>query len=98
MAEYHRLRVPGGCYFFTANLAHRSDAALLIEHIDLRRHAVRHVRRERPFTIDAWVVLPDHILAAWTLPEGDADFSTRWQLIKHTLSRGLPAITRAAGV
>jgi putative transposase len=25
----------------------------------------------------------------WTLPEGDADFAMRWQLIKSTFSRGL---------
>lgn len=91
MAEYRRLRVPGGCYFFTVNLLRRRRTALLIENIDLLRHAVRHARRERPFTIDAWVVLPDHLHAIWTLPEGDADFSTRWRLIKHTFARGLPS-------
>jgi putative transposase len=26
----------------------------------------------------------------WTLPEGDADFSVRWRLIKSTFSRALP--------
>jgi putative transposase len=28
--------------------------------------------------------------AIWTLPIGDADFSTRWRLIKSGFSRGLP--------
>jgi REP element-mobilizing transposase RayT len=28
------------------------------------------------------VVLPDHLHTAWTMPEGDADFATRWRLIK----------------
>jgi putative transposase len=36
------------------------------------------------------VVLPDHLHAVWTLPEGDADFSLRWRLIKTVFSRGLP--------
>jgi REP element-mobilizing transposase RayT len=27
-----------------------------------------------PFHIDARVVLPEHMHALWTLPEGDADF------------------------
>jgi len=31
-------------------------------------------RRERPFRIDAWVVLPDHMHCVWTLPEGKEDF------------------------
>jgi putative transposase len=43
---------------------------------DLLREAVRRVRRSRPFSIDAWVVLPDHLHAVWTLPPGDDDFST----------------------
>jgi len=34
-------------------------------------------------------VLPDHLHALWTLPEGDADFSIRWSLIKSGFSRGL---------
>jgi len=28
--------------------------------------------------------------AVWSLPEGDADFSSRWSLIKSGFSRGLP--------
>jgi putative transposase len=26
------------------------------------------------------VTLPDHLHAIWTLPDGDADFATRWRL------------------
>ena len=37
---------------------------------------------QRPFTLEAAVVLPDHLHCIWTLPPGDADFSTRWRLIK----------------
>jgi putative transposase len=33
-------------------------------------------------------VLPDHLHALWALPDGDADFSTRWSLIKSAFSRG----------
>jgi putative transposase len=52
---------------------------------------VRETRAERPFRIDAWVVLPDHLHCLWTLPEGDAEYSVRWRLIKSRFSRGLPA-------
>ena len=48
------------------------------------------VRRSWPFSIDAWVVLPDHLHCLWTLPEGDADFATRWRLIKSGFARRLP--------
>jgi putative transposase len=34
--------------------------------------------------------LPDHLHAIWTLPGGDADYMTRWRLIKTAFSRGLP--------
>ena len=68
-----RNRVPGGTFFFTANLLdRRSD--LLVRHINVLGEAVRRARLRAPFRIDAWVVLPDHMHCLWTLPEGDADF------------------------
>jgi REP element-mobilizing transposase RayT len=39
------------------------------------REATRRTQTRHPFTIDAMVVLPDHIHAVWTLPPGDADYS-----------------------
>ncbi|WP_375305779.1 transposase [Bradyrhizobium sp. A11] len=53
------------------------------------RGAFRETHRRHPFTIDAIVVLHDHLHTVWTLPEGDADFAMRWQLIKSTFPRGL---------
>jgi len=50
------------------------------------RAAIEAVRLKRPFVIDAWVLLPDHLHCIWTLPEGDADFSTRWMAIKKAVS------------
>jgi putative transposase len=89
MPNYRRAFVPGGCWFFTVTLLERQKS-LLVEHIELLRHAVAATRRSRPFTIDAFVVLPDHLHAVWTLPPGDADFSTRWRLIKSSFVRRLP--------
>ena len=90
MSNYRRLRIPGGCWFFTVNVEDRGTD-LLVRHVDVLREAVRGVRRDRPFRIDAFVVLPDHLHAVWTLPEGDDDFPTRWRLIKKAFSRRLPA-------
>jgi putative transposase len=70
-------RVPGGGGFFTVNLLERRGNRLLTDRIDVFRDAVCRVRRSRPFTIDAFVVLPDHLHAVWTLPPDDDDFSTR---------------------
>ena len=37
--------------------------------------------------MDAVVVLPDHIHCIWTLPEGDSDFSTRWNILKGAFTK-----------
>ncbi len=39
-------------------------------------------RQERPFAIEAIVILPEHLHAIWTLPSDDSDFSGRWRRIK----------------
>ena len=88
MSNYRRNRVPGGCYFFTVNLQDRRGA-LLVEHVDLLRRSVQRVRGLMPFHIDAWVVLPDHMHCVWTLPDGDTDFSRRWQAIKMAFAKGI---------
>jgi putative transposase len=62
----------------------------LTGHIDKLRTAFREVRRRHPFTIDAMVVLSDHLHTMWTMPEGNADFATRWRLIKSAFSCRLP--------
>lgn len=36
-------------------------------------------------------MLPEHLHCIWTLPDGDTDFSTRWNLIKGYFSRQIPA-------
>jgi putative transposase len=90
MTGYRRNFIAGGSFFFTVNLAERR-LQLLTEHVDELRSAFRKVRQRHPFTIDAMIVLPDHLHAVWTLPEGDADFATRWQLIKSAFSHSLPS-------
>lgn len=47
------------------------------------------MRARHPFTIEAAVILPDHLHAIWTLPEQDADFALRRRLIKSAFSHGL---------
>ena len=86
MTAYRRFRRSGGTYFFTVTLADRG-ATCLTDHIDALRHAYLETMRERPARTDAIVVLPDHLHAIWTLPEGDSDFSTRWRLIKSRFVR-----------
>jgi putative transposase len=89
MTDYRRNRVPGGTFFFTVNL-HDHRSHLLIDQIDLLRAAVGHAKRRAPFHIDAWVVLPAHMHCLWTLPEGDTNYSFRWQIIKSQFTRHIP--------
>src|SRR5574340_1201036 len=82
MPNYRRTDAEGGCYFFTVNTLHRQP---ILVNADVRaalREAIESVRTTLPFSIDAWVLLPDHLHCLWTLPPDDADFSTRWKLIK----------------
>jgi putative transposase len=53
--------------------------------------AFRYLRARHPFTLDAIVVLPDHLHPIWTLPPGDADYAIRWRLIRAFFSRGIEA-------
>lgn len=97
MPDYRRNRVPGGTYFFTVNLLERKSD-LLVDYIDCLREAVRKVRLNQPFHIDAWVVLPDHMHCVWTLPDGDADYSSRWKAIKIAFSKSIPKTERLSAV
>ncbi len=90
MTAYRRLYIPGGTFFFTVRLAdRRSD--LLVRRIALLRDCFAAAQARWPFSIDAAVVLPDHLHMIWTLPVDDADFSARWRLIKATFSRHVDA-------
>jgi putative transposase len=89
MPRYIRAFVPGGAFFFTVNLLDRRRK-LLTENIDHLREVFKAARRRRPFTIEAIVILPDHLHCIWTLPPGDADFSTRWHDIKARFAAKIP--------
>jgi putative transposase len=99
MVRYRRNSVPGGTFFFTVTLADRRSS-VLVDHVGLLRTAFRNTRDRKSFTVDAIVVLPDHLHAILTLPSGDSDFSGRWKAIKaaFTRSRGASGNTRFATI
>jgi putative transposase len=88
MSLYIRPRAPGAVVFFTVALVDRG-ADTLVLYVDVLRQAVAMTRAKRPFGIDAWVVLPDHMHCVWTLPEGDADYSGRMASIKAQFTMGV---------
>lgn len=89
MTNYRRRLVPGGTYYFSACLAD-ANSTLLVDEVALLRHAVGLCQKQKPFVIDAAVVLPAQVHMIWTMPEDDADYSTRWRQIKSTFSRHVP--------
>ena len=70
MVRYRRNFVTGGTFFFTVTLADRTSQAL-VGRVDALRAAMRNPRSSHPFTIDAVVVLPDHLHIVLTLPDGE---------------------------
>jgi len=87
MSRYRRSLAEGATYFFTVNTYRRKK---LLTHREVRtalHDAIERVRADMPFTIDAWVLLPDHLHAIWTLPKDDAAYGKRWGIIKAQVSR-----------
>ena len=97
MSCYLRPKVSGLPVFFTVCLAVRGSD-LLVREVARLREAVRLTREEHPFEIEAMVVLPDHLHAIWTLPEGDRAYGTRWGAIKSRFSRSVMKARRKGRV
>ncbi len=96
MPHYRRAKIEGGTFFFTVNLADRSSD-LLIRHVDVLRNSYRLVAQRYPFKTIAICILPDHLHAVWSLPDNDADFPLRWNLIKSGFSRRMqPSASRSS--
>ena len=87
MSNFRRNYQAGGTYFFTVVSKNRAPIFTQPHVRALLKSAIEYTRVQRPFEVDAWVLLPDHLHTIWTLPEGDADYSTRWQNIKRWVSR-----------
>ena len=97
MSDYRRARVPGGTYFFTVVTHDRRPLFQDAANVGLLRQAFAWTKARRPFSIDAVVVLPDHLHCVWKLPESDDDFSGRWRAIKQFVSRQIEAPLSSRG-
>ena len=87
MPQYKRVFAPGGTFFFTV-VTHKRAPLLCVASVrKALREAIGLVRKESPFDIDAWVLLPDHLHCIWTLPEGDTGYSMRWANIKRHVTK-----------
>jgi REP element-mobilizing transposase RayT len=97
MPNYRRAAIPGGTYFFTL-VTYRRQKILCHENIRAAlRDAINTTRTKLPFTIDAMVLLPDHLHAIWTLPENDHAYSARWSMIKRLVTQRVGGVVGAHG-
>ena len=91
MRTVRRVHASGGTYFFTVVTAGRAPVLARPTHVRSLRRALVATQASHPFAIDALVMLPDHLHCIWTLPEGESDFSLRWQLVKKRCAKLLEA-------
>ena len=104
MPEYRRADVPGAMYFFTVVTYHRAEFLTTDIARKCLRESFREVRKKLPFSVEAIVLLPNHLHTLWRLPPDDADFSSRWQRIKtgfttrylkHAAESSRPSVSRS---
>ena len=94
--QYRRDYTAGATYFFTVLTYRRVPLFSQAEAVAALRTAIREEKARRPFSIDAIVIMPDHIHAIWTLPPEDSDYSMRWRNIKRAFTATIPTANRPA--
>jgi len=87
MPNFRRSSVRGGSFFFTVVTHQRVPFLCEPEARRLLRCAFLRCRARWPFTLEAIVLLPDHLHAVWTLPPDDEDYSKRWGWIKKEFTK-----------
>ncbi len=86
MPDYRRDRTQGGTWFFTV-VTYQRRKFLCDTHVrNALRTAIKRVQVNYPFTINAWVLMPDHFHCVWTLPPGDSNYSLRIGLLKRAVT------------
>ena len=87
MSDYRRVYIRGGCYFFTLVTHQRLPYFSDKSSVDLLMQAMNSVMVKQPFSVDAMVVLPDHLHCIWRMPSHEWDYSSRWREIKKIVTK-----------
>jgi putative transposase len=87
MVLYRRAIIPGGTFFFTITTQDRIPILCDKRARDALRRAMRGCASRWFYRCEAIVLLPDHLHAVWTLPDGDSDYSRRWAWIKKEFTK-----------
>lgn len=88
----YRCDCSGTSWFFTVVTHSRRPLLVDASARDALRSAISDCRHRFPFRIEAWVLLPDHVHAVWTLPDSDRDYSRRWSVIKRRFTQRMIAL------
>jgi len=84
MANYKRIFLDGHSYYLT--MVTHGRKPILIDNIDLLRQSVRESKKYFSYTIDAIVVLPDHIHMILT-PDNVMEYPKIVKSIKYNFSK-----------
>lgn len=79
--------MPGGSFFFTLVVDRRRLLFRSHRGRTLLGNIFRACQTKWPFTINALVLLPDHLHAIWSLPPGDTAYPRRWAWIKKEFTK-----------
>jgi len=91
MSNYKRIYLQNHSYYLTVVTQHRRP--ILIDNIELLRDSFRRSKERYDYTIDAIVILPDHIHMIIT-PQNPKDYSKIIALIKRSFTYGLDIKTK----
>ena len=92
MPEYRRVNIPGSSVFLTLVTHERAKLFSIPDNINKLRQACSIIIMEKPFAINAAVILPEHIHFLWTLPPNDRDYSYRVGRMKVLFTRALRGV------
>ena len=92
MPNYRRAYVPGGSFFFTVVVHRRRHLFADPPATALLGSVLRRCQMRWPFTVNAVVLLPDHLHAIWSLPAGDSEYPRRWGWTKKEFTQRWLAI------
>jgi putative transposase len=87
MPNYRRAFVPGGTFFFTLVTNLRRPLFDNASARALLGKLIRECQTQWPFSVDAIVLLPDHLHAIWSLRPGDTNYSRSWAWIKKEFTK-----------
>ena len=87
MPDYRRAHVPGASFFFTVVVHRRRQLVADAVAVQLLGSVFHRCFLRWPLTVNAIVLLPDHLHTIWSLAPNDAAYSKRWGWLKKNFTQ-----------